>query len=155
LTVLSDIQIVGRAILPTMMAVTINGLQSSELKVCSDVFPQINVAAVVPFKGLDPLTMNRCVSRTEKEASSILNGAGAEDTRVLLIALCQLCCKLVDEGMHHNIQSMEVLHSLMILEEVKEKPEIWGPTFMAPGIMGKILDRVILAGYFTSQSLLN
>lgn len=114
-----------------------------------DVILALNVGGAAPLAKLDQMTKLRLAKRVEMDGITILKASdGDDDLRGLLIACSMFITKLVDEGLFPDPQNSSVLTGLMLLEEAKEAPELWGDNLLSSTMMGKMLNNAHLLGYF-------
>ena len=104
-------------------------------------------AAFVRAK-MDSLSVSRVALRVERDGRDIMKGANTDDYRLLLLGVCRLILRLVDQRRISDVEDQAVLVSLMLVEEADRDDEVWGRTTGVGGVADKMLNRMFLMGYY-------
>lgn len=117
-----ELSVVETAVPAHTMWMAANAVVTSGYVLRPDIVQQLNAASVAPFAALrdQPLeVIKRAASRTDKAAHAILNKLSPDNTLHAFYSACMFCLKLVDEGMLADAQSMAVLTSMVVMEDLK------------------------------------
>ncbi len=107
-------------------------------------------AAFVRAK-MDSLSVSRVALRVERDGRDIMKGANTDDYRLLLLGVCRLILRLVDQRRLPDPEDQAILISLMLVEEAERDDEVWGRTAGVDHAADGMLNRAFFQGYYRTQ----
>jgi len=147
----TDRQLIEHALPPYILRLVLGTLNSEgDFGVEEEWLEVLDVASIKPLNHLenDTIHMHRLARRLEQDTATLLKATGQVDsTRSLVLAVCYFIAKLVDEGMVQDQTNQGVLFSLLVILEAEESGD-WGDVNISKALAGKILDRMLLMGYY-------
>ncbi len=100
---------------------------------------------------MDPLSVSRVAKMVEGDGMEIMKGANTDDYRLLVLGVCRVILRLVDQRRFVDVEDQAVLVALMLVEEAERDDEVWGKTTGVDGVADGMLNRMFIRGYYHEQ----
>ena len=125
--VVRDRRAVELALPAHLLAVMLAQVAKDGVEMRIDLRHRVNLAAILPLKKLDELSVARVAQRIDSLAVTLLRLIKTDSPREALYQVAMFAIVLVDEGYFADVQNMAVLVAMLLLEDVKsEEPDVNG-----------------------------
>jgi hypothetical protein len=154
----ADLTTVEACLPALMMFLMMEQCQKINLEMRADVMQHLNRATLLPLANLDELSVARVARRVDDAARLLLHDLSPSDPRHGLYCCAMFCLLLVDEGRLADVRGQAVLVSMLLIDDIKDDRKdvrgegvVWRlQEHQWKAEAGKLLQRAILMGYYTT-----